>query len=592
MSSFDKAFGSSAGAGGTQRPQRPQQPELADVHCLVVVDPAGNQQAYPVTGTLTIGGDATSSVPVQDPSLAPAHIAIDTDGTKFWFRAIEASAEINFNGQVTVEGWLSGGEEIGIGGTKLYFFGPAPAQAAPPTPTGGLVAPDFSSYSGSSSSNPFDSAGPEISAPLDFDDFARKSAVAENKLAEAAALLDQPVSVGPTSTGYQKSKLGLFLILGVYALQAIVLWIGIDVYQMKHLSEAKASIPTSNPTQIFQSIVKLKALVDKKQWRKADILSRETLRNTPKSSPMLPVLNTRITQIKDEIVHLDGLKRARALVSDDKWVDALPLLGQIPSNRHAYVAGKALRAKIFTDKVQPLMKTVELQIESRKFEEARSNINKILTYDGNLTEAVDLQQKLEKADPEGSRRANAAALKKFKAGFKLFRDNKYDEAAAYFKKLEASSAGLIKRKAGSYQRQIANFVSILEKGIKASKQGKHDRAAVLLLRVHRLSKAMGGSKSKYGFRLAKAFYHKGRRAWMKKKYPLALRYHKRALTYYGYGPSRRSVRKIQAKARSLYKQAMILKGVDNREARRLLRQVIRIAPRSSRLNRNARRNLR
>ncbi|TNE44307.1 MAG: hypothetical protein EP343_31655 [Deltaproteobacteria bacterium] len=594
MSSFDKAFGSSPAAGGATRPQRPTQPELADVHCLVVQDPTGTQQAYAMQSTITVGSDASSAITLQDPSLAPGHIALDTDGTKFWFRAMDPSATILLNGQATAEGWLNGGEEIQVGSSKIYFFGPAPA--APPTPSGGLVPPDFSSMSSSSSESddPFGSMGPKISAPLDFDDFARKSAEAENKLAEAAALLDQPVNMSSSSsTGYQKSKLGLFLIIGMYILQAVVLYIGIDVYRMKHLSPAKAAAATDNPQQTFQNIVKLKTLVDQKQFRKADQLAQQTLSQTSKSSPMLPVLNERVKQIKEEIVHLDALKRSRGLVEADKWVDALPLLGQIPKERHAYAAGKALRAKIFVDKVKPLMKTVELQIESRKFEEARSNINKILTYDGNLAEAVDLQQKLEKADPEGSRRANAAALKKFEAGFKLFRSNQYEEAAKYFKELESKAAGLIKRKAGSYQRQIANFVEILDKGIKASKQGNHDRAAVLLLRVHKLSKTMGGSSSKYGRRLALAFYKKGQRAWMKKQYPRSLRFHKRALNYYkGYGPSRRAIRMIQSKARSLYKQAMILKGVDNREARRLLRQVIQIAPRSSSLYRNARRNMR
>ncbi len=453
-----------------------------------------------------------------------------------------------------------------------------------------------SSTPSANSRDPFsapESSAPRISAPVEFGDFDMRSLDLDSELLAAASVLDEEQVVVAPPKKKSMSGIGVLLFLGIYLLQGATVWIGYEVFSLHYLSPPPAKQKQEDTTEkTFAHIVKVGGLVQKNLWRRADIQLRQAMSETPKTHPMFVILKTRNTQISSEIVHLNAFEKAKRLVRADQWVRALGLIARIPRERYAYRAGQKLRAQIFRTKVKPLLRTIDLEIQARKFKSARRDIGRVLAYDPNLTAAVDLQQRLDKVDPEGARKANEVAKIKFGKGFKLFRRGKFKQAVAYFKKLESTSSGLIKRKAASYQLRAASFVNVLARGIKASRSGNHNRAVALLLRAHSISRSMGGSKSRYGRRLARSIYYKGKKASRRKKFGRAMRYYKRALTFASYGPARSAIRRLQRKARSLYKQALVLKGVDNRESRKLLRQVMRIMPSSSRLYRKARRNLR
>lgn len=560
MSRFEQAFGQSTQGQKVSGRKRPSQPEFASVHCLLVVDPSGQEQVYAVRETITVGRDRHNNVILADPQVMGQHLTIRTDGIQFWYQAQEG-ATVQCDGIVQAEGWLNNGEQILIGRSQLYFFAP---QA-------GVI--DSSSL------------------PLDFAEFAKLSEEADNKIAQIGSVLDEPFAPEQMPTKRKTSKIH-YVFLGIYVLQIVVVWIGVDLFSLQQPSIPQAKAEQPDPTTtLFHAVVKVSQLVQQNQWREADQLLRQTVEQAAKEHPMLPILHKRQQQVTTEVVQLDALKKAKQLVQEDQWVDALGQIANIPQERYAYRDAQTLRQEIFTKEVKPLLQSIENQIDSGKYSDARKNIEKVMIYDPNMAEAVDLQQRLEKKDPEGSRLANQAAQEAYNKGFSLFRAGQYPQAAAYFKQLEKTAVGLTKRKAAIYQQQVESFVDILQRGINASNRNNHNQAAVLLLRAHNLCKTMGASSSRFIRRLASAYYHKGKAAEEQKQFGRALGYYKQAQSYVsGYGPAASAVQKMQNKARSLYNQAILLKGVDDGEARRLMRLVTQLVPSSHPLYRKAKRH--
>lgn len=563
MSRFEQTFGQTQQGqpSGTPARKRPAQPEFATVHCLLVVEPSGKERVFAVRESLTIGRDNQNTVVLPDPYVLPYHLSIRTDGSQFWYQAQDPNAQIQCDGVVQSEGSLTDGEHLVIGRSQLFFFAP---QA-------GAIDPAL--------------------LQLDFSEFAKLSDEADNKLAEFASVLDEPFSSEQVAPKKPRSKVH-FLFLGIYVLQIAVVWIGFDLFALQQPPSSEAKTPQPDPTtDIFHAVVKVGSLVQNNKWREADQLLRDTTAKAPKNHPMLPILQKRATQVTAEIVQLDALHKAKQLSQEDQWVDSLGLIAKIPQERYAYRDGQALRQEIFVKEVKPLLQTIGTQIESDKYSEARKNIEKVMMYDPNMAEAVDLQQRLEKRDPEGSRLANQAALEALNKGFLLFRSGKYPEAADYFKQLESTAVGLTKRKAAAYQQQVESFVDTLQRGINASNRNNHNQAAVLLLRAHNLCKAMGASSSRFIRRLANAYYHKGKQAADQKQFGRALGYYKQAMSYVsGYGPANAEILSMQRKASSMYNQAILLKGVDDAESRRLMRLVTQLVPSSHPLYRKAKRH--
>jgi tetratricopeptide (TPR) repeat protein len=88
-------------------------------------------------------------------------------------------------------------------------------------------------------------------------------------------------------------------------------------------------------------------------------------------------------------------------------------------------------------------------------------------------------------------------------------------------------------------------------------------------------------------------YQQGKSAEAQKRYGQAMNYYKRALQFVsGYGPSRQAIQSLHSKANNLYAQAVILVGVDDKEARNLLKQILQMLPPSDRLYKKAQAKLR
>jgi hypothetical protein len=485
----------------------------------------------------------------------PNHLIIAADGHQFWFRTLDSDLRIHTDDEPLSEGWLRGGEELLLGNSALYFFAPQLT-----------IFPEF---------DDFEYKDDEIIG--DIPDFNMENYEDEAKPKKKAS-----------------PPLWMLLIFGLYIAGGVVLWSGYSIFASNYITSATQQEKREYvATKLFPDIVKVNQMIEQNQWREAEPVLKQAQTIAPVDSPFQEIVQKRLTQVNGELKHLYTYDKALKLYQNNEWPDALGLIAQLPKKRYAYRHGQALRQKIFEKEVKPLFRTIGLMIDTGKFKDARQNLEKVFAYDPDLTAAVDLQQRLEKRDPEGSRAANREAAMRLEQGLKLFKQGQHAKAMAYFQSLENKERGLVKRKAGTYQQRIRTFVDVLSRGIKAANDNNHGRAVALLLQAHNLNQPLGGSSGSYSRRLANSLYQQGKSAEAQKRYGQAMNYYKRALQFVsGYGPSRQAIQSLHSKANNLYAQAVILVGVDDKEARNLLKQILQMLPPSDRLYKKAQAKLR
>lgn len=512
---------------------------------LRVVEPNGRQAEYTVQGELLIGSSEQNHIIVQDESVYPNHMTIGTDGNACWFREDGSGGDILVNGQRMAEGWLSGGEEIIIGQTRIHFAAPEIALPAE------LMAP----------------------ADLDFD-----APVSDGlDLADAGAFLDGDFTptVGPPPKK-QKSALWFAASMGIYVLGLVVLGLGGFSFAQSFLTVPKVQeVRDQTMLASLQKTVQAKSEMDKSQWKQAVQTLRVARENTPKKSPLRTVQDELMDTAHGEWDALKKYHTAKSLYThQQRGGDALTLLRKIPKTRQIYPAAQTLYKEIYDKNMASLILQTQNNLAARKLLAARKSLGELLSYDPNHAKAAEFQlqlEKLEAATPEGRKRLRAARAK-LQRGFTLFRRGNQSGALAFFRNFEKTASSLLKHEVRRHIRSITSFNSVLANGRKAYRRGNWGQAISLLSRARRMDVSLGGGNGpKYISRLAGAYYQQGNAAFRKKKYIRALRLFKRSNSISSNGRARGGIGRLRSKARALLKQAKLLRGIDNKEARRLTR---------------------
>ncbi len=533
---------------------------MAAEYRIVVIDPRGRQMEYPLRGEILIGRSPQNHIVLDDPNLAPQHLSIGSDGQSCWFRAGDEAGNINVNGDFSREGWLHGGEQITLGQSRLYL------------------------------------KAPEIEAPPDLGDFSFSMPEHTDDLADAAAFLDQPIDAAPSEAPTQKrggNILWLAYAIAMYVLAGTTLAFGGVVLSQRMLS--KPDIPEQREDAMIRAMnqmLKGRQLLIQQSWQAASIALREAESLTPQGSPLLEVMATHLKRANNEWESLSAYQRAKELYfKQNQGAQALNLLNKIPKDRHIYNDARKLYQDIYDKNIKQLLANARAGLDAKDADKARKNIAEALSYDGDLAEAIPLQQALEKLEtstPEGRARL-AAERAKFQKGISLFRNGNSNGALAFFENLSKTSTGLTRRKALRYISSIKNFKTILAQGQQALASGNSGQAISLLTKARQMDESLGGgNRDQYMGRLGIAYYRRGKSNFGNKKYAEAYRDYQRSLTFSNNAAAKAGLGSVRAKAASLIKQAKLLKDVDDGEANRLLGQVTQILPSSEPLHSTAR----
>ncbi len=558
-SSFDQMFGAAAAQQSSAFTERPKSQlyelrrsggaEPAREPWLIILAPGQPEREYPLRGETLIGSGTQNHIVIEDPTVAEHHLVINTDGQTFWFQDYSDGMGVFINGDISSDEWLTGDEVITIGQTHILFI------------------------------------VPDIEVATGFDELdARIKAAEEGKLLTDEA--DKQVA-------YSKKKsdnLWLSLVAILYVFAIAIVGVGSFVF-----AKAFPSIPPSEDLQtqktqkILDKMVAIKKLIAQNKWREAESSLRQALTEVPTKGTFHVIFTKLLSNVSKQVASIRLYEEAKRLYEEEsRGADAVALFRKIPKEHYIYAEAQRYQKKILDKEIPILLRQTRALLAAGRFRETQRSINKLFAYDPNMSAAVDLQQKLEEKDPTAAERRKKA-LEKFKPGFELFRQSKYDEAIAFFKKLEETTSGLSRRTAITYKEQVAEFKKALDAGLQAKAPA---RVVSLLLKAHRLaSKLGGGKKGLYARKLSRALTKLGSAAYRRKRYAAAYRYFKRALSFASNGTARSGIRRIRRKARAFYKQARVLKGLDNRESRRLLRLIMKMLPPSDSLYRKARRSL-
>lgn len=540
-------------------------------HQLRVIDPSGREMEYPIQGELSIGSDQQNHIVLSDPAVAPQHLTIGGDGASFWFRQSADASGTMVNGQPASEGWLSGGEQIQIGGYRIVFS--APEIAAPA----------------------------EIMAPPELEGIGLKSMDMEDQLELAGSFLDQPYQAAPSTSGPRKKRSNVMIwnifAISLYVVGGVVIAGGIFVFWQAFLSRPGTRAHREDArVRALTKTLEGKRLMALQKWQQAVLSLKEADTLTPRKSELRKVLNELVTLAGNEWDALSAYRKARGLhFRLKKSDDALALLKKIPKDRRIYPKAKQTYDQIYKAHISSLLSRTRASLAIKNLPSAQETLRWLLKYEPKRADVLALQtqyERLEEATPEGRRRIRIA-LSKFPRGVDMFKSGRPQAALSFFRKFTAKgNPSAVRRRARTYVTSILSFKTVLAKGRAALRSGSYQQAVSLLSRARSMDSSLGGgNRSKYMGRLAKAYYKLGNAAYSRKKYSQAMRNYSRSNSLSPNGSAQAGMNKVKRKCASLITQAVSLKGVDDSEANRTLREVMRILPRSHPLHRKARRLL-
>ena len=551
----------------------PGDPELAQEHRLLVIDPSEQEWEYPIRGEVLIGRSEENQIMLEDRAVSRHHLAINTDGKLYWFQDLNSGNGTQLNGEYVHEGWLIGGEELLIGNSHIYF-----------------LVPDIL---------------PESEIPEEAQD--------ESEIADAQSEIanDQSNSQkSPSEFNLESNKKWLIPTLIVFMLGIGMSVIGAWWVYQKYV-KVPPKIKQENPLKkAMRFLEKGKLLIAQKRWREADRLLRQAASEIPSSNPMRTIILEKVTQVGQELTAQTFFKHAKKLyLQEDKGKKALALLKKISKATQTYHDAQKLHQRIFNKDIKPIIREITILLMANKPNEAKKRLAELLKYDETLPAIIAIRDKVEStpkvAPPpkivktptqprkRPSHRRKSHKRKRFSAnirqGINYFRAGEITRAIIFFRRLESGgSSRRIRRKAKRYRRHAQTFQRNLSRGKRLARRN-NTRAASLLLKAHYAARALGGgNRSKYASILAKMLYKRGQASHRRKRYVAAYRDYKRALSFRSNYPQvKAAIKKLQRGAKELYNQAMVLKDVDNQEARKLFLQVLKMLPRSSALYRKA-----
>lgn len=584
MSAFDRDFGRQFGkveetvviddvAVKLSKRYPRHSPEIAEEHRLLVVDPTGQEWECPIRGEVMIGRAEDNDISLEDRAASRHHMAINTDGKHFWYQDLNSGNGTQVNGNFVTEGWLTGGEEIVVGNSRLYFMIPDHLANAEKE----------------------DALAQKLEANRAEDE---ERAASRDALPQALPIA--PIKETPKES--EGSMLGAVVLLIAFVALGGIGFVGYRYYAKPQPPPEKKSSPLEVALEHFN---RGKMLMKEQKWMEADQALRMAASITD-GNPMRPEILRYVRLVSKELSAQNMLKRARTLYMDeDKPIDAMRLLAKISSETEAFTQARQLQRRIYKKEVHPKLASANLAIAANQLELANKHIQAVLKIDPEYKEALDLKQKLEagptvkieekKPDAPPTRRTtrrtrNARSSGNLKQGISLYNNGRYADAIVFFRRLQSSgnSRG-VRKKAAKYRRFVSDFQRNVNIGMSAAASGDSSRAITHLSRAARADRSLGsGRRSYYARSYARVLHKRGTSLISRKQYMAAFNDLNEAKRL---DPAnaliQSSLSQIRGGAKKMLEEAQVLRDVDNNEAKKLLMQVMRILPSSDPLHQKA-----
>ncbi len=518
---------------------KPDDPEVTKEYRLLVIDPSGEEWAYPVKGELMIGRAPDNQIVLKDRAVSRHHLAVNTDGTRYWFKDLGSGNGTQVNGEYLDEGWLVGGEEILIGNSKIYFLQP---DIEPPKE---LL---------------------EGEKPED-----KKEEGAEGEGQEKGEEEDKKTS---------KSNLGLILILLFFAFGSMG-GVGWFVYQ-KFFAKKAEEDPELQKKKASKLLDEGRALLRQKRWKEAEGVFKEAVAILPIEDPLYKSAVKYMRIATNELKAKRLYEKAEELyIEEDDPKRALSVLKKISKDSDIYEKAKKLKRKIWKKDVLPLVKEAKLLIEVNKLDAALQKLKKALDIAPTLREAKELIKKIKsgeiKAKEEKKEESKPVRRKtgsvSFREGLDLYRSGNYARAVVFFRRLEGRAGSRrIRRKARIYRKAVLRFQEGLSAGKRAASRGQIDRAIRYLSQALSADRTLGGyHRSKIAPLLSKLLAKRGERYLRMGNTSAAARDLKRAIALNSRNTrAHLAIKKLRGKAKGLIEEAEVLLDVDKEAAKKRL----------------------
>lgn len=551
----------------------PGDPDFAEIHRLHVIDPNGEEWEYPIEGQITLGRAEDNQISLPDRAVSRQHLAINTDGQFYWFQDLGSGNGTQVNGEYVEQGWLTGGEEIVIGNSYIYFLLPDAA-----------VPPEFADEN-----QVLDGEGSDV--------------VLAHSESNGEGPILAPIKEKEPSEGGHFIVL-LVLLIGLAGTGLVGWWVYKKVYKKPITVAVKTNDKKDEPAekQALHLFEQSKEFMKKGQWSQADQSCRKALTLLPNSDPMRPTILRYCTQAGQEVIAQHWYKQAVAAYDKDKPGEAVRFARRIRKEHKAYVKAQKLINKIRRKELGHRIKMARLYIESKRAVDALKTLNEILAIDPTYPEGIRLKKMLEgggglsaKAGDSGSRKMRDDVIPaQFAAGKDYYCLAKYADAIIYFRQQESgATTARLREIARMYRIRVQDFERALNRGIRYARRRK--RRAISNLRQAKTIDTRyfkGCLKSRYNRWLSRMYYRRSRRSYRRKKYVRASRLIRKARVLNRTSPRIKKVSQaIRTKAKRLINEAKILIGADNNEARSYLRKAMGMIPSTDPLYKKAKRYL-
>ncbi len=594
MSSFDKDFGRQfepveqtmvLGEIASKLMERyaPGDPEVAQEHRLRIIDPNGEEWEYPVHSEVMIGRAPDNHITLNDRSVSRHHVALNTDGTLYWFQDLKSGNGTQVNNEFMQEGWLTGGEEIVIGNSRLYFL--LPDVDAPPE----LVT----------------AMGESEASEVPEEEAAQEE---EFELSQQEHNEDSRIELAMDASGGARWIVAFVLFVGLIGASLAGLWI---YRKNRKKKEENNSNKTVEKTPIQKAIALLsdgEKMLEKRKWLRADQMFRQAASMLPEGDKLRSTILARAKVASQEIKAASDYKRAYRLYrynrlnsySYDKTKKALQLIRRIPKTSAVYSKASRLLSLFRHNELEPRLKIASLHLAAQKKEKALAEVKKILVLDPFYTKArvmlkkLNTQNKVVPPRVAPRRRYRRTSNASLSTGLRYYRRGQITKSIIFFRRQEsAARSHWTRRKAQRYRRYAQAYQRGWSRGRGAARRGRTSRAITHLLRAYRADRALGGNQhSKMSRLLSDLYYRRGQRRRRRGQYSRAARDFKNSTRYNSRNTKAYlALKSLRKKAKALMEEGEVLIGVSNSEARKKIQQAKRLLSPSDPLYRKANRLL-
>lgn len=542
----------------------PDAPEIAKEHRLRIVDPTGDEWEYPVRGEVMIGRAPDNHITLNDRAVSRHHLALNTDGSLYWFQDMNSGNGTQVNGEFMQEGWLVGAEEIVVGNSRLYFLLPE---------TDATPAPGESVSAGLSLSASLDRV-PQVDEPL-------------SGIPNVSAPTEIPGTPDSGASG-TSWLLGFVFFVGLLCAGVAGLWLYRKHQKPKDIEKpiVRAISPKEKATTLLEQA---ELFLKQKKWLEADKMFRQALTLLPDKSALRMTIAARAQEATRELQAIENLEKAKNLYHYRfKIKAALQHLDKISAKTDIYAQASALRNLIRRKELDTQLSMAGLLMEANKKDDAIAKVKSVLAMDPNYDAAQSLLKKLSSQpvadvpvapiDPKPTkprRRARSVGAVSLQQGLGYYRNGDFTQAIIFFRRQESAGASRRDRqRAGQYRRYVQSYQSGWSQGVRAVQSSNWSRAVTLLSQAYQADQSLGSVfSSQIGMRLSQALYQRGKQYQNRGNYAQAAQDYKKATTYHAKNSQAHvALQSLRQKAKSLLEEGEVLIGVSNNDARTKIRQ--------------------